>query len=278
MRAVGVNDGPWFDNHSAEYWKRAQHTSALLQILPHLEQGPLYDQLPSISVNISNLYGIERDQNLTLPEWIGDHPGVHAALFQKMDFFYCPSDSLETVEPDAVAIITSQPCYALRSKEDMFLGQPWYDTLQNPAGTNYLGCAGAHSGGNQPDLELAPFTGYMSCRDRKSIVSVRDGSSHTIMYGENIGYIHDSRRLHYFSWVMGGLARGRGILPWKQNIRETMPDYLLLGDSQYAYIAGFGSKHPTVVNFAFGDGSTKSIDRMIRIETFYALCGGEDGQ
>lgn len=273
----GMNESIWIDEASPYFWKNAQHTSSLLQVSGFLEQDALYKSVPRESVSPGVLYSDYRLTNPTAPAWIGDKSGLQEALYTNVPIFLCPSDSLDQPQPDQVAVVTSQPAFVEDDQRDAMYITSYEDTLSPPAATNYVACAGAHSGGRQPLRELLPYRGYGSCRERMSISSVTDGSSNTILYGECIGEISGGVRSRYPSWVFGGLARGRGELPWKQNRNDFFPEYLLFGDPQYSAVLGFGSVHPATVNFAMGDGSVRSIDRLVDIETFYAFTGGFDG-
>ena len=274
--ASSIEESFWGDENSPYYWKNAQHTSSLLLISGFLEQNALYKSVPRESVSPGILYSDYRATNPTAPLWIGDSPGLKESLYTNVPTFLCPSDTLDRPESDSVAVVSSQPGFIEDEQRDGIYFTSYFDTLTQPAATNFVACS-ARSGGRQPLRELQPYRGYGSCRERMTISSVTDGSSNTILYGECIGDIYAGERFRYHCWVFGGLARGRGNLPWKQNKNELEPEYLLFGDSQYSAIEGFGSKHPATVNFAMGDGSVRSIDRLIDIETFYALTGGFDG-
>lgn len=268
---------PWFNPASPEYWKNAQHTSGLTLITPHLEGESLAGNLPEILRSTRRYYAQYRLENPGAPEWIGDIPEVRQAMEISIGVFLCPSDSLEQPGLDVQAAVTSQPVYVDNPGRDGLFVEMADDSPSLPAATNYLFCAGAHSGGRQPNPELDPFRGYGSCRERMTITGVKDGASQTILVGENIGGIQEGNRKVYFSWMFGGLVRGRGILPWRKDRLDTLPEFLLLGDPEYAFLAGFGSVHPDTVMVGMGDGSTRGISRLIDIETFYALTGGYDG-
>ena len=196
-----------------------------------------------------------------------------------MPAFECPSDDIVNVQDTAaIALVTTQPGYRKGDLVDGFAMEQVLDILRQPAPTSYVGCSGAHSGGRQPDPELTPYRGLMTCRERMTASKIRDGASHTIMYGENVGGIKDGARLTYQGWALGGLSRGRGILPWGSNINDSFPEQLLFGDQEYAFPVGFGSMHPATVNFGFGDGSVRAVSRRVDIGVFYAQCGAFDGQ
>jgi hypothetical protein len=88
-------------------------------------------------------------------------------------------------------------------------------------------------------------------------VASKNGSlslSHTIMYGEPLGEIRNGRRERMVSWFASALARGRALVPWRQD----PPQGSLLGDSTTAFFYGFASRHSAGVLFAFGDGHAET--------------------
>ncbi len=272
FNGLDIGKSSWYDPTSSQYWQRAQHTSSLVLILPFLEQSTVFDTLPLGSTAIGSLW-----EETGSPHWIGDEPTMHTAMYQTMPMFLCPSDRLDSNQGGAIALLSSQPAIETNTGQDGLLSEPFLTALDQPAGTNYVGCGGAHSGGRFVPPDRVGFRGVMSCRDRIATSSITDGASNTIIYGENIGAIAEGKRQLYFSWMFGGLARGRSNLPWQQDINPQQPEYLMFGDSKFAYPAGFGSMHPGVVNFAYCDGSVKGLSRFTNLSTFYALCGGYDG-
>lgn len=275
--AEGTDGEGWLDPSSPGYWKNAQHTSSLAQILPYIEQRALADSLPRIAIAVGQDYASYRSTHASAPEWIADIPEVKAALLEKLALFVCPSDQPIESQTSAIGLIGVQPSYVVSPPRDGFSSIPYASSTRAPAATNIVGCTGAHSGGAQPFPELRGYEGYFQSRQKLGVADARDGSSQTILYGENIGSIHDGRRTHYQTWLFAGLARGRGILPWRANRLDPLPEYLLFGDPQYSYVMGFGSAHPGVVNFAMGDGSVHSMTRLIHIDPFYSFCGRNDG-
>lgn len=275
-----VDGGPglgWSDPGSPNYWKNAQHTSSLCMLLPYLEQKQLSDQLPGIVTSSSQSWGNYRSTRPGQPEWIGDLPDVRDVMTQTVGIFLCPSDPELSINGTAQAAITMQPSFVVSPPRDALAAEFNENSLITIAPTSYAGCTGAHSGGPQPQPELHGYSGYMTTARRVSTMDATDGSSNTILYGENIGMIWDRKRTYYQSWMFSALARGRGVLPWRQNRFDPLPEFLLLGDAQYAYLTGFGSMHPSTVNFSFGDGRVQPVSRLIEIDPFYSLCGMRDG-
>lgn len=141
--------------------------------------------------------------------------------------------------------------------------------------TNYLGNAGAFSGGIHPDPIRRPFVGPMSSRGKVTLSSIVDGTSNTILMGENIGRIKNGKRTHVHSWFVGGLARGRGDAPWNKPPKRPQQ---MFGTSSYSPGFGFGSMHREGINFAYADCSIEVLNRDIDWQVFYSLCGMADGK
>ena len=221
--------------------------------------------------------------------------------------FTCPSDAINDYAARAVGIVA--PVYvgsdASLPTEDYVGILTWFWPSE-PGGrndeigrTNYVSLLGASSGGANRGGELAAYRGMLGVREKTSLETIQDGTSNSIMFGENIGSITmDSvtgvpDRSHTCMWITGASARGRGSIPWKRvppldpnNATPQYPDPAnvpdprqgILGNSKYAKAWGVGSFHPAGVNFAFGDGSVRNVTRRTDWETLYAAMGAFDGQ
>ncbi len=259
------------DSSSPIHWKKAQHSSSLVLLLPYLEQKNVHDELPEVAINFRQLY------DGTDGSWIGDIPSVADAMGIRIPIFECPSDSYSNLADETEVFVASQPGYVtdIAQSRDTIMVAPIPASESNFASGSYFGCAGAHSGGLQPDRALRRFRGIMSCRERIPLDRVVDGTSNTVMYGESVGHIIDHQRAAFFPWMFGGLLRGRGPNPWMQTFSPG-GDFLLFGDSEYSAFVSFGSKHPTV-NLSLGDGSVRAQSREVDLLVWYQLCGGFDG-
>ena len=263
-----VNTDQYIDptlNHEY-YWKNAQHSSALSLLLSFLELSTSADSLPREHFAVNQL-----------ANWSGDTNGAANIFGQTIEIFSCATDPKTDAQYIAV---TTQPAgiYELGTLvQDYFLVFQ-FDNSDLPismAVTNYAGCSGAHSGKlYYPEPGLDRYVGAMACRKPIRVASITDGTSQTILFGETIGQIVDGIKKIGMSWVYGGLARGRGGVPW--NLVSDDNEYFL-GDHQNATVVGFGSWHPTVVNYVRADGSCDSVSRGIDLATWYAMCGREDG-
>jgi prepilin-type N-terminal cleavage/methylation domain-containing protein len=263
---------PWneFRNHATSkvYWKRFQHTSFIALILADLELSNLQARLDPVALDLAK----------PIPSgsyaWFGEIRGFREVGSTRLPAVLCPSDSTdsETFEwaggsqPVLFHTETTDALSYLQYMSSMFDGKLH--------ATNYLGCGGAHSGGLHSDPGRNRFRGIMSSGSLVANRSVLDGTSNTILLGESIGEYQDGKRLCMQPWIVGGLGRGRGVIPW--NV-PPLSDENMFGDDYNATMFGFGSKH-TMVHFAFGDGGVRGLSRRSDWRVVYALCGMGDGE
>lgn len=270
QRPSDVSVSDWLTNESHPlHWKESQHLSSLALLLPFYEQQNIYDQIPTEYLRIN-----------ARTSWAGQEASVIDAAKTRIPLLACPSDGIN--EDNAKRLVATQPAGLYAGNvlvEDGFLTavhqvNPGEGIL---SASNYLGCAGAHSGGRYEENSLLGYAGAMTCRTRVTSGHVRDGTSNTILFGESIGDIVGGERVYLASWAFGGLCRGRGGADWNRLVAKNGQEYFL-GDHRFSSVGGFGSKHPMVVNCVRADGSTHSVARNISLASWYALCGRADGE
>ena len=256
----------WFNQGSRYYWRKAQHSSWLTILLPYLEQDNVFENL-------------ERDQVLESTNRDFELP-VESEL--TLATFLCPSSrqSKGVIE----VYIGSQPCriddptFALDAfnfvQKSHLSGQEKQLFCEI---TNYLGCSGAHSGGKYSQ-EYSFYDGVFKSRSTVTTGEIADGTSYSILSGETIGGVEEGRQYAAHSWMFGGMGRARGGLPWKSNVSPINRRIRILGDTRHAYPFGFSSSHESGVNFAFCDGSVRTINKFIGYEVLYSLAGIGDGE
>jgi prepilin-type N-terminal cleavage/methylation domain-containing protein/prepilin-type processing-associated H-X9-DG protein len=257
------------------FWKKTQNISWAAYILPFFEEASVRDQFPQEVFSWTD--------HVRMPI---DFPPVREAISNHLAFAYCPSDNLrEEIETGQVAAaVRAQPSVAISRDIQFNLGEPdGFLTEDKPVvpelsgkfgGTNYLGCCGVFSSASHPSVRPVGYSGALICGRALAMKAVIDGLSNTVLIGESLGTIHDGNRTEAYSWAFGGVARGRGHTAWLENF--SMGHYFL-SDSKFSYRNGFGSRHPLSVNVAFADGSVHSIHRGISVQTWYSLCGRDDG-
>ena len=283
--AIVVDDrfvGRWRNDPTFSfYWKRTQHTSFLVFLMPFLENSTVFEKLPRAATAI----GLRFDEFYSGKppvSWLGELDAINDLMSMNVAILQCPSDRFDReLTGRKVALVRAQPVYyfdsANRRELDGYMATSMVDSDQVKFGTNYVACAGAHSGGNVPNQQLNLYIGAVSCRRPTRLAEVTDGQSNTVFFGESIGIVDDGEKLGGYIWCFGALARGRGKLPWGASRHPELSKVNLFGDSHSSSAASFGSLHPTNVNNIFVDGSVRSTFRGIKISTWYNHCGIADG-
>jgi len=243
-------------------WGSAGYNYAgqLYELLPYMEQDNLYKRFKDpITLQAPMQPRHDPWWNNTTPT--GDNNRFWAGTRLKM--FACPSDTLyESTQNGVFFMMSVQGC----TLTGVYFGNPFGDTLGK---TNYVGCVGGFSDGC--GAYYSQWDGIFSCRYDKYLtlgqLSVQDGTSNTLMYGETLGGIGKGARDFAFSWMCG-----------------TLPTYWGLADPTTSGWYQYSSRHPAVVQFCFGDCSTRGIRRGATVTTFSAdwyalaqLSGRKDG-
>jgi Protein of unknown function (DUF1559) len=270
----------WFDDPGfIWYWKRAQHTSVLVLLLPHLEEAKLADNLPPFMTSLNKLYA-ENFSGAPPHSWAGEWSEVRAAMRTPIEVLHCPSDNLrDGLNPTMTRYVGAQPAWTETGGEPVegyMVGLPEF--ADDPVySSNYFPCSGAYSGGDVPIQGRYKYRGAFACRVPTLRTKILDGASQTILFGESIGSIDKGERNGGSVWVFGGMIRGRGALPWGKIENPHNQDQVLMGDYFDSHVASFGSRHPMHVNVLLADGSTRGIRRDVDLALWYALCGIADG-
>jgi len=111
--------------------------------------------------------------------------------------------------------------------------------------TNYLPVGGAAGRGN--NTVWGKYAGMIDNRTKTSIVSVTDGTSNTMMFGEQCGQTSPfdltTQKAYDYCYLGGGALYARQGL----------------GQGVQAYAYQFSSGHTGIVQFAFGDASVRPV-------------------
>jgi prepilin-type N-terminal cleavage/methylation domain-containing protein len=238
---VGMPTGAGFSFATA-------HNSVHTFLLPYVEQDNIYRQISTPQNPQGQTTGFcvfENDP--TYPQVAGMNVdagwwnnSINFNLAQsKIKIYQCPSDGTRERPSNGVFIAT----YA----QNLTFTGGYYP---NPTGlvlgkTNYLGSAGC-IGPASNSAFYNRYNGMFYNRSKETIATAGDGSSNTALFGETLMGT-DRPRDFSVSWMGGGYsvhAWGIGTTPqWYQ----------------------FSSMHPSVVLFAFGDGSVRGIRKGVAL-------------
>ncbi len=294
--------------------KRAhQLTSALALCMPYLDLNQLYNLQPQIvyDVNSDLTDYVDWRGNQYYPEALS-WENANTVLNTRVTNFECPSDNINEIDfIDASAgydasLVGYAPVWDGASNDD----SDWTGFTENLGEhdlriyrTNYISCIGAH--GHTIGPERMRWKGCMAPRWKVTLETIADGSSRTIMMGENVGGIFNNERGRdlddddvtrvevgwAWSWACGGLGQIRGNIPYDnarlvdpiqgyepgtvdEVFQQTIP---MLGNSMHSPTRGFGAMHPAGVNVGLADGSVHILNRSIHWTILYQLAGAADG-
>jgi prepilin-type N-terminal cleavage/methylation domain-containing protein len=241
--------GTFFPNTDA-MWEAAANAhwiGVLPYLLPHLEQEHLYRRLQ-----------FNWDVNASGPPWISNATNWTMAQV-KIKTFLCPSD-----DHSAPNVASRMGTFATGpAATGGTVAVRGYSTATTPDAanlgrTNYVGVAGrmGYTGAAAVDLLEGPF----SNRSRTRMAEIRDGASHTLMFGESLGGPPSAARTYSFAWM----GMGMNVSSWGINPADTT-------------WRNFSSKHPGVIHFTLCDGSVKSLRTGADVTTFRQLAAMRDG-
>ncbi|WP_246539362.1 DUF1559 domain-containing protein [Telmatocola sphagniphila] len=210
----------------------------LAEILPYIEQGNAYNLIPSamFQPTYSSLWWGSISLGATAP-------GITAAR-TVIKSYLCPSDGDQFNQQYGVFI-----GLVIDQYNSTFYG--FYNanggnaagggsSPNPPAGrSNYIGCAGAFG----PTFQ--PYGGIYFLDSKTSIVSITDGTSNTIAFGETLGGTDTGPRDYSLTWAGAG----------------SMPLYWGLPKPSNWY--NFSSKHTDIIQFAYADGSVRHLRKGV---------------
>jgi len=224
------------------------HAGMLYVLMPYLEQDNLYKAMPPIN-------GAPQGpmQPIGTQWW---NVSVNLQIWQRtrLKMLICPSDTTyENITVGAFIAMHHTPCTITGGYYPIPTGQPL-------GRTNYLGsygCIGDTPCGQPYDQYKGVFTSRTDGEVTLGQLSVQDGTSNTVMLGEGLGSPGIGPRQWAWTWMCGGMVTAWGLgapvkelTPGGQNWPPT---------SSFWY--NFSSRHPAVVQFAFGDCSTRGLRR-----------------
>jgi hypothetical protein len=220
-----------------------QHLGCLTLLLPYIEQDNLYKSMKIIGQPMANG-----------PPWFTVPENVAAAQ-TRIKTYLCPSDNPETSSVGTYFLW----CTFVNTKGQLDYRAYFFRGAFGAAlgRTNYMPVMG-YFGRTGTSVDL--YEGVFQTQFQSDIgqVSAGDGSANTLLFGEALGDVDNGPRQTSLAWIgAGGMITGGGIDP--------------------ANWYTFGSKHTAVIQFCFGDGSVRSVQKAADpIAVIYAS-GWHDG-
>ena len=228
-----------------------QWSGSLSYLLPYLEVESLYDSLDEERGNYGNisLFDIDRQGKhywKRTDSWKGAQT--------KLSAFLCPSENEQKPARTTVAI------HLFEEKDSPMIWEIALhfenDEAEVLGRTHYLGIAGVlgETGNQYWDRHKGVFCN----RTRTRMSEIVDGTSNTLLFGENTGGYTGSDLYLAFSWAgCGQSATGWGF-----------------GE----HFAQWTSPHPGVCHFCMADGAVRAISTSIERDVFRAASGIAEGE
>jgi hypothetical protein len=266
---------------------RGPWAGVMVTLLPYLEQNRLYKQLwrtdktfpaaPADPEALGWSCGLGEERKAW---WTNKENLATAAI--RLNVLTCPSDNVNEATPEGVL-------YTIHLDNEKFQTMLGPESLGR---TNYAGVAGTTGNYDPGKSGTAPYNQYpgiMVNRNKVTLgqITVQDGTSNTLMFGESLGGSGVGKRDRAWSWFgVGAMATAHGLGKGDTPAAVEPPE---LGKSPAAGQNGaqwyrFSSRHEKSVQFCYGDvhvsglrfGNTtefKSNDWFI----LQALAGRKDG-
>ncbi len=252
---------------SREVARRAQCVNNLVQIGVGLQNyQSAYNTLPAGSTNkegpIHNVaQGYQMGWMVQLLPYIEEN-----VPFKHIDFSVSPYDekNAEVREVPISIFLCPSYCGEQQVRPQVKGGEPEGRPV---AISTYAGC--------QNDVETpidVNNNGVLFLNSHITADDVTDGTTHTIYVGEKIGGPDD------LGWMSGTRATLRNA--GSELAKSTSQNWGAMEQRPASdlYVGGFGSDHPGICNFLFGDGRVQSIDKYIDLNVLQKLANRADGE
>jgi hypothetical protein len=224
---------------SAFTWA-APHNGVLTFLLPYVEQDNAFNQIDKFPLSAGMTFENDpKPGNFTTNPWFNSVNNRTVASY-RIKTFVCPSDG----KP-----VRGNPWVTLYASNTTFTGgyHPTYAGVFQK--TNYASNAGFIGDSIYPQYNI--YRGPFYNRSSESVGTIPDGSSNTVFFGEALGRTEgatDWTAESYISWFGGSCFATAWGLPDKSGWWT------------------YGSAHPQIAMFAWGDGSVRPVRKGINID------------
>ncbi len=273
-----------------------QHAGIFVKLLPYIEQDNqyrLYSFRPTTNPPTPNTFPSYYADPLNVPphsNGVFARPPVRYGAEGNIKTLLCPAapgpDTAVAV-PITFNLGVPNRHYnpAVAAAGVTFAGAP-YNTFLGK--TNYLASAGEFRGlvllrGSNPPSGV-DCTGLFTYNSRVALGQVADGTSNTIMFGENPGGLVDLRSIggprgwNIHTWSFGIWYSTFGTCPDRNNDLAAAGNCDFSSEGRGQSIVSLGSFHSGgVINVCIGDGSVRSIKPNFDFLSMSYLVGYKDG-
>jgi hypothetical protein len=181
----------------------------------------------------------------------------YAGAQTRLKMFQCPSDTLyEPVTTGVFLYLYSEnggfPNQVRLAPGDEQLGRTNYAGVAGTGGKFFFTFPAPNPLGLAPAPEMGTYEGVMANRSQVTLgqLTVQDGTSNTLMFGEGLGGTGVGNRNTAWTWFgIGGFGTGLGLGRGNTNA-------ITAGGADWWR---FSSRHPAVAQFCFGDCSTRGV-------------------
>jgi prepilin-type N-terminal cleavage/methylation domain-containing protein/prepilin-type processing-associated H-X9-DG protein len=251
----GVTNGPCCGTQSGPTWT--------ILLLPYLEQDALYKLYDFTVAN--------------------EHPNNAFVRTRFLPVCTCPSDvnanKLAKPEsgPGADLVYATGSYRAVSGRSD---GLDWFDDSAVQLPLSWRGLLHSGADAKYPPLPNAGYTSRIASPER--MANIRDGTSTTLVAGENTTITHLSRTT-FWAYTYTSYNQSAVVLPPQS--RQLMADYdecvrlgaSLAGGSNPCKRA-WGGLHGGVINFVFADGSVRPISTSVDMNILAAMATIANGE
>jgi prepilin-type N-terminal cleavage/methylation domain-containing protein/prepilin-type processing-associated H-X9-DG protein len=245
------------------------YTGVLVSLLPYMEEVAIYNEIPQTYFGLNTTQGAWAYNTPPFDFQVGlGNNGTGLGFVpasNKVASFVCPSnDPYGIVNTGLIdAYFTEPPNFIFIDFVLDVSGGP-NGATHNWGRSNYIGSSGFLG----PD-DLGQYKGVYYRNSQTRVTDITDGTSNTIAFGETLAGTAKQPRDFALLWFgAGGMPSAWGLAP---------ADWYGTGNVDVDWFQ-FSSYHTNVVNFAFADGSVRSISTGVNYALFVFASGIADGQ